>query len=315
MKIRSDYVSNSSSSSFIIQDAGFFTFFGITADDIREAIFELCGGKEKQDKILAAEIKRCNDKLAEENLDDWSKEYFTKRIEELMKDGLKSWVVYDMEDPEERKKCFEEWDSHFANWIAPSEGEIDKWNAFEEIVRWKLDADLDISSIDDSEELQSYDFKTKTHVSLPAGSKEFCRLVKEKLGVKSMKEVLHDDATTLMVHFADNEVSQINGMSDPGRDDNTDWNSSEVNGKWDSRSCSKDRFFEILIKYFIDKGKINLADKKFMEYWRVPEDHWWKTDKESGCGSKMYFTESDETATWKEVVDDMLHDNSIMHEG
>lgn len=320
MKIRSDYVSNSSSSSFIIQDAGFFAFFGITVDDIREAILELCGGKEKQDKILAAEIKRCDDKLAEENLDDWSKEYFAQRREELMKDGLKSWAVYDMEDPEERKKCFEEWDSHFESWIAPSEGEKDKWEVFEDIVHWKLDADLDISQLDDGKELQRYDFKTKTRVSLPTGSKEFCRLVKEKLGIKSMKEVLHDESTTLMVHFDDNEVYQINGMNDPGKDDERDWKSDEDNGKcssskWDSCSCSKDRFFEILIKHFIDKGKINLADKKFMEYWRVPEDHWWKTDKESPYKGKVYFTDSDDTATWKEVVDDMLNDNSIMHEG
>lgn len=50
MKTRSDFVSNSSSSSFILKDAGFFGFFGITKQDIVDAITELYGGKESVDK-------------------------------------------------------------------------------------------------------------------------------------------------------------------------------------------------------------------------------------------------------------------------
>ena len=46
MKTRSDFVSNSSSSSFILKDAGFFEYFGITKQDIDDALTDLCGGRE-----------------------------------------------------------------------------------------------------------------------------------------------------------------------------------------------------------------------------------------------------------------------------
>lgn len=319
MRTRTDFVSNSSSSSFIIQDTGFFAFFGITVSDIRDAVLDLCGGKEVQDKLLANEIKRCDEALAKDDVDEWSKKCFIERKADLEKNGLRRWVIYDMTDDEERKKCYEEWDSHFENWTAPSTGDVSRWQGFEDIVDCKLGSSLSFEDLNDfSIELKYYDHSQKKYVSLPTGSKAFCNLVREKLGIKSMKEVLHDKDTTLMVHFDDNEVYNVRGMQDYGKadhskfmydNDNVECNSSA----WDSPMYSKDRFFEILIKYFIDKGKINLADKDFMDFWLVPEDHWWKKDQH--YKDKKYFTKSEDTATWKEVVDDMLNDNSIMHEG
>ena len=327
MKIRSDFVSNSSSSSFILKDIGFFKYFGISKKDINDALVELYGGKKYCDKLLKDEIAKTelhlkNLKQRNNVKDDWELKYYTKRLKSLKKNGLDRWCIYDMTNAKERKECYKEWDEHFSSWTAPNEDKYSKWEKLLDILRWYCDFD-NINEVANGEEKElitsSYDRKSDKYVHTPfPGGAAMIKHIKRKLGVKTMKEVLHDKQCTLMIHFDENEINNIKGMNEESAIDVRDWWKDEdkrnaKHSKWESEFYTSKRFFEILIKYFVDKGKIDLSDPTLMEHWLVPNDHWWKNEPNNK--DRKYFTKTDDAASWEDVYDDMLNVNAIMHEG
>lgn len=330
MKTRSDFVSNSSSSSFILKDAGFFAHFGITKQDIEDALADLFGGKCVLAKRLDDEIAKCETSLAKARIEaglnpnDSNKfeiEYTTDRLRNLRSNGLGLWYVYDMTDKKDRQACFKKWNNHFASWFAPEEGDYETWDKFEDMLRWKCDFDnvWNVVNGSDKELIESRDMrKSGKHIDKPVpGGAGFVRYVKKKLGVKTMKEVLHDKNCTLMIHFGDNDVYEIKGMTEPGQADEKEYNTPEENEKirnseYESESHSSERFFEILIKYFVGKGKVDLSDPELLDYWKVDENDDWYRKK---YPNRKYYRLNGNRATWKNVYEDMLGCNAIMHEG
>ena len=331
MKTRSDFVSNSSSSSFILKDAGFFKYFGITKQDIDDALADLCGGRKALAEQLDDEITKCEEALAKAKIEaglslstndslKFTIEYQSNRLRELKTKGLSIWYIYDMTDKKDRQACFNDWDDHFASLFAPEEGEYEMWNKFEEMLSWKCNFYNVLKVINGEDKTlreSKYNRKIDKYIyrTVPGGA-EFIKRIRKNLGIKTMKEVLHDKDSTFMFHFGDNDIYEINGMTELGRADENEYNTEKENekirnSKYESESHSVKRFFEILIGYFVERGKVDLSDPGLLDYWKINEkDDWYKKNHP---GKKYYLDGT--TATWKDVYNDMLKCNAIMHEG
>ena len=331
MKTRSDFVSNSSSSSFILKDVGFFKYFGITKQDIDDALADLFGGRKVLAEQLDDEITKCEETLAKAKIEaglsittndnlKYTIEYQSNRLREQKTKGLSIWYIYDMTDKKDRQACFKEWDDHFASLFAPEEGEYEMWNKFEEMLRWKCNFYNVLKVINGKDKTlkeSKYNRKIDKYIyrTVPGGA-EFIKRVRKNLGIKTMKEVLHDKDSTFMFHFGDNDIYEINGMTELGRADENEYNTEKENekirnSKYESESHSVKRFFEILIGYFVERGKVDLSDPGLLDYWKINEKDGWY--KKNHPGKKYYLDGT--TATWKDVYNDMLKCNAIMHEG
>ena len=310
---------------------GFFKYFGITKQDIDDALADLCGGRKALAEQLDDEITKCEEVLAKAKIEaglsittndnlKFTIEYQSNRLRELKTKGLSIWYIYDMTDKKDRQACFNEWDDHFASLFAPEEGEYEMWNKLEEMLRWKCNFYNVLKVINGKDKTlkeSKYNRKIDKYIyrTVPGGA-EFIKRVRKNLGIKTMKEVLHDKDSTFMFHFGDNDIYEINGMTELGRADENEYNTEKENekirnSKYESESHSVKRFFEILIGYFVERGKVDLSDPGLLDYWKINEkDDWYKKNHP---GKKYYLDGT--TATWKDVYNDMLKCNAIMHEG
>ena len=104
MKVRTDYVSNSSSSSFVFSNMDVFDFFNITKQDILDALVDAYGVKNyKNTKQRQLESAKENPSWYEDDL-------------KYGKFG--PFYVYDLRDKNDRKEAVARWGSLLKGWMA-----------------------------------------------------------------------------------------------------------------------------------------------------------------------------------------------------
>ena len=258
MKVRTDYVSNSSSSSFILAgDKNSFTSkFKLKKQDFIDAIIDLSGGKEKYDEYVAKHKSKYwhgswfevyDKKLAKDK----------KHINSNATDYLKNWhsgiICYDKTHQTVRKDNRYNLSKY-----------MEAYDAFREAFNLPW----------------SYDFEAKTnwtYVHSPKSGKYVKKAVPKHIdktvrelhdfyGVMSNYDVLMCDFARFLFHFGDNDIYNIEGTMAASKNDKlyknptSDWekqhNEEVKQSLYETESHSIQRVCEVLFNWFKSHGKL-----------------------------------------------------------
>lgn len=288
MKIRTDYVSNSSSSSFIIGENEIFNNFNITKQDILDALIDAYGVDNYEQAV-----EKCK-KTCDEHSD-----YYAKNIK--YKDYGPIYI-YDLADENERNQAIDMWGNLLDDWTSTNThfGKDDQVylgadgvRKFENIVGdiaelygtsgWDIMEYIRGQTKDLPKKFIRSEEKDPTtgmyghYEPLDAHVIETIKDMKDKVGYMTNLDVLKCDLARFFVHADDNEL--------PCSDVNDEWDEKEdtyVNPNFTSESYTYDRVCEIIYNYLVKKGKIKSDDPSFMEQMRIDDDYLSSWDKENG---------------------------------
>ena len=159
-----------------------------------------------------------------------------------------------------------------------------------------------------------YDYQTNKNHKVPNYMLKAWEFMRKQCRIKTRKEVLDENDTSLLIHFGDNDVYAVEGMTDYGKNEKYVDNKKN-NSKWESDSYSVRRFFEVLVAKLIEMKKIDPKNQEFLKAWLVPDDHWWKnTNDDRKCRNS--FLENESEASTNEIADELVNDvEYCMHEG
>lgn len=253
MKLRLDFVSNSSSSSFIIHDSiELFKTFNITHQDIYETIHELMGIE--KDSIIP---------------------YDSNKVWELY-DGPPV-VVYDLQNKDLKQSIYQEY-QYMKEWIPRQQHGWECWNHLEQC--------LNLASITDREDgrytVNNYNLKNPIEVP---GLESFINFIRAYEEIYNMLDFLKMDDTTHLIHFQDNEIMRIKGfqeipkedwLSNYEKDNKEDLEASKTS-KWESETGSPERFWNILLLKFVEMSKMDFNNPILRKHIQ-DEANWIKPD-------------------------------------
>lgn len=267
MKIRSDFVSNSSSSSFIIADDknAFVRKFKLTKQDFVDAIIDLSGGKDEYEKHVA-----------EHKYKGW--------------DG--SWFhVYDKKISADKKilnsesvNYLKEWQNcvFAVDWKTNELFRDDGWtrskyNQAYEALRDVYDLPWNYDVYAKTNWIYKYDSKTKksTKKKVPTHIDKVVRDLYRHYGVLTNYDVLMMKFSRFLFRFGDNDIYRLKDMQVPGKHDEPyttgtkyakKYNNDIKNSIYETDSHSIQRVCEVLFNWFKANDKLpGLKDETWQD--------------------------------------------------
>ena len=324
MKIRTDYVSNSSSSSFVFSNMDVFEFFDITKKDILEALVDAYGTKAYK-KAKVEQLKS-------------AKEDPSWHEDDLKYGSFGPFYVYDLKDPADKKEAVARWGSLLKGWTSTNCRRVVKRDGTKGVM---LDSEAGrqfaraIEGIAEIYDIHKYDLesvagggsarsckrfirtadkdpKTGMYGYYEPISKELVSLVRDMYktaGVMTNLDVIKSKCARFFVHADDNELCG-GKFWEYGQNDDCSWDKNAVKHDWDSESSTFDRVCEVVLTYLVKKGRIVPDDPKFMEFMKVDDKYLTEKDKETG---RVYDFCDGKQISWADLKWESL--TWCMHEG
>lgn len=264
MKTRFDFVSNSSSSSFIIAKTEIFKHFKISKEIIKEAIADLWIG----------------DEIDEIDTNDMNKPY----------------VVYEM--PRDRAIAVRAFGRLLSSWNQKFLCMDDVWDPDKEASEAYQNLLDSLSRADSSWYFFNGDDDDLENSNAPEHIKQTIKDARKKFDIKKADEVLLDDTTHLFIHFGNNDITNVKGM-DVNSKDEKQYSNGTTSSEYETPSFSCERFIEILFKWLVEHNKIDPKDKEMLKLY--PLDEYYK--KNTPNTNKISWLK-DDTYTWKDFIEE-----------